>query len=414
MVVASGALRLCLLFASPMQDESAYEQLVIAKNAVSGHGFDMAWPYAPVDSNKIALFQADPTPYPSAFMPPFMPALFTVAYSVFGLGTVAVYAVLILQCLLGAFIPFYAYRIAIQFSTQSQALLASSVSLFYLPGLISSATPAGAVFYGLFGLVAIDLAMRVTDKRANAWLLGVALGLLTLMRSEFLLIGILIGCIPLLKRNWNVVLRTLFVMALVISPWLIRNAIEFQQPVGIITHPWREIWRGANVNASGSGYDADGWNIWEGVRFPQLVSRLDSIPFDRSFELKADKVFKDEAVTYIKHNPLHWSFLSLKKMAMLWTIDPYYPNGLHLAYILPTVMTSLLILTGFVISVRRHYPVLPLALVIVCLTGLFGITYVQPRYQTYLFTIALPLIACLPIPNFAQSFFKHSRETIAP
>lgn len=397
-----------------MQNESAYEQLVIAKNAANGHGFEMAWPYEPVDSNKIALLQADPTPYPSAFMPPFMPALFTIAYSIFGIGTSAVYSVLILQCLLGALIPFYVYHIASRFGTQDQALIASSVSLLYLPGLISSATPAGAVFYGLFGLVAIDLAMRVTEKHANAWLLGVTLGLLSLMRSEFLLIGILVGCLPLLKRNWRVVLRTLFAMTLIISPWLIRNAIVFQQPVGIITHPWREIWRGANDNASGSSYDADGWNIWEGERFPHLVSRLDTITLDRSFELNADKVFKDEAVTYIKHNPLHWSVLGLKKVAMLWSIDPYYPNGLHPAYVLPTVITSLLILTGLVIAIKRRNPVLPLILVIACLTGLFGITYVQPRYQTYLFTIALPLIACLPIPNFARSFFEHSRETIAP
>jgi hypothetical protein len=257
------------------------------------------------------------------------------------------------------------------------------------------------------GLLVIDLAQRLEDRPAVSLLLGATLGLLTLMRSEFLVIGCIVACVPLLRRQWLNTARILVAMLVVVAPWIVRNTIEFGQPVGIISHPWREIWRGANANASGSGYDADGWDIWEGERFPHIVRRLDSIPVSRTFELQADAVLKDEAQAYIRNNPARWMMLGVEKMVMLWTIDPYYPKGRHPAYVIPTIITSLLILAGLVFGLRQRKPLLPMVLILACLTGLFGLTYVLPRYQTYVFTIGLPLIACLPLPTFAP--WKKSR-----
>lgn len=399
-VVFSVVARLALLPVSPMRETTSYEQLIIARNAVSGHGFDMRWPYPPADSARAALWQADPTPHPSAFMPPFVPAFYTAIFAMVGPGMTGIYLGLIIQCVVGALIPWLIYRIAGRFADQQAAALASLLSIVYLPGLLSSATPSGAVWYAAAALVVLDAAQRVYREEARAWQLGVAAGVVTLMRSEFLVVGIVLCIVPLVRRRWKTSLIALSLMASVIAPWTIRNTMQMGQPVAVISHPWREIWRGANERASGSGYDAEGWMIWEGERFPQIVHRLDSIEVGPRFELEADAVFRDEVVTYLKASPVDWCILGCKKMLMLWTIDPYYPNTRQPGYVIPTLLTSLLIVSGgFLLLIRiRHdrtilMHVLPLALVGIMLTLLFGVTYVQPRYQTYVVTAMLPLSA---------------------
>lgn len=399
-VVFSVVARLALLPVSPMRETTSYEQLIIARNAVSGHGFDMRWPYPPADSARAALWQSDPTPHPSAFMPPFVPAFYTAIFAMVGPGMTGIYLGLIIQCVVGALIPWLIYRIAGRFADQQAAALASLLSIVYLPGLLSSATPSGAVWYAAAALVVLDAAQRVYREEARAWQLGVAAGVVTLMRSEFLVVGIVLCIVPLVRRRWKTSLIALSLMASVIAPWTIRNTMQMGQPVAVISHPWREIWRGANERASGSGYDAEGWMIWEGERFPQIVHRLDSIEVGPRFELEADAVFRDEVVTYLKASPVDWCILGCKKMLMLWTIDPYYPNTQQPGYVIPTLLTSLLIVSGgFLLLIRiRHdrtilMHVLPLALVGIMLTLLFGVTYVQPRYQTYVVTAMLPLSA---------------------
>lgn len=394
----SGALRLALLVVTPMAEPDQYEQVVIARNAVNGFGFDMAWPYTSADSARADRWSKAPPPHPSAFMPPFVPAFYTCVFQVAGTDTIGIFTALVIQALIGAFIPILVYRIARRLGTHRGSLLAAGCSLIYLPGLLSSATPSGAVWYGLFGLLVVDSLQKVLIDGRPVWSLGVYLGVLALMRSEFLLLGLACCALPLLKKNWRMSIITATVMMAVVSPWLIRNAIVFERPTNIITHPWREVWRGANAYASGSGYASDGYNIWEGDRYPHVVRKLDSIPVTKSFEHDADLVFKSEVLQFVKQDPWRWIALAGKKMVMLWSIDPYYPKARNVAYVVPTLITSSLILLGCIVALtmwrrldRARLMIMPLGLIGLSLTLLFGITYVLPRYQTYVFTIMMPM-----------------------
>ncbi|MBU3680266.1 MAG: hypothetical protein FGM32_11805 [Candidatus Kapabacteria bacterium] len=398
--VLSGVLRLAVLWVTPMGEPHEYEQVVIARNMLAGDGFGMAWPYQPLDSARAEVWRDDPTPHPSAFMPPFVPAVATAVFAVAGGERFGIMTMLVLQCLVGALIPWLIYRIAQRMASERASMIAAAWSLVFVPGLVSSATPAGAVWYTVCGLIVVDLAQQVLAGARRVWLFGIALGLLTLMRSEFLALGVVMCCLPVLKRNWKGAALALAMMMVVIAPWLVRNANEFGQTTGIITHPWREMWRGANDYASGSGYAADGWNIWEGERYPEIVRKLDSIPLTQTFELDADKVFQQEVKSYIAADPMRWVVLGIKKVGMLWTVDPYYPKGRSIAYIVPTLLTGLVLLAGLVLASRRLVAerirttdVLPILLIAVGMSGLFAITYVLPRYQTYLFTVCMPLIA---------------------
>lgn len=398
--VLSVVLRLAVLTVTPMGEPREYEQITIAQNAIAGDGFAMAWPYQPRDSVRAEIWRTNPTPHPSAFMPPFVPAVTTVVFSVAGSDRTGIMVMLVLQCVVGGLIPWLIYRLARRMASDRASTIAAAWSLVFVPGLVSSATPAGAVWYTVCGLFVIDAAQVLLTEGRGAWKLGLAIGLLTLMRSEFLALGIVMCTVPMLKRNWKGAGIALMTMMVIITPWLVRNTIEFGKPVGIITHPWREMWRGANLHASGSGFDRDGWNIWEGERYPEIVAKLDAVPLTRTFELDADAVFREETLRYIDEDPVRWALLGLKKTIMLWTVDPYYPKGRSLAYLVPTLITGLLLLAGLAYALRRLWhersatsQVVPFLIIAAGMTGLFAITYVLPRYQTYLFTICMPLLA---------------------
>ncbi|MFN6112155.1 MAG: hypothetical protein ACK47W_00215, partial [Bacteroidota bacterium] len=383
-----------------MGEPHEYEQVVIAQNALNGDGFGMACAYKPLDSARAQLAKSHPTPQPSAFMPQVVPAVATAVFSVAGGERLGIIVMRVRLCLVGGLIPWLIARIARRMASERASMIAATWSLIFSPGLVSSATPAGAVWYAVCGLFVIDAVQILLAEGRGAWKLGVAVGMLTLMRSEFLALGVVVCALPVLKRNWKGASLALATMLVVIAPWLARNAAEFGQPVGIITHPWREMWRGANVYASGSGYAADGWNIWEGERYPEIVAKLDAVPLTQTFELEADKVFREEVMSYIKEDPARWLMLGLKKVLMLWTIDPYYPKGKSLAYLVPTLITGLLLLLGLTLALRHLLRerawtshAVPTLLIAAGMTGLFAITYVLPRYQTYLFTICMPLIA---------------------
>ena len=141
-------------------------------------------------------------------------------------------------------------------------------------------------------------------------------------------------------------------------------------------------------------------SIWEGDRFPDIVAQLDTVPVTRVYELDADRIFRTAATDYVMADPWRWVGLGVKKAAMLWTIDPYYPRARSILYIVPTLLTGILLILGLGLSLGAlrqaptwTMPVTPLVIICLGLTGVFAITYVLPRYQTYVFTLAMPLIA---------------------
>ncbi|RLE21971.1 MAG: hypothetical protein DRJ50_08390 [Actinobacteria bacterium] len=119
------------------------------------------------------------------------------------------------------------------------ALVATIIAAVYAnlwmnDGLIMSETFAAA------GVVAVLLAVYAYDSRPNrtrALLIGLAIGLAGLARAELLLLGVIV-VIPLTLRSedrtWRVRVGDLAVAGgvalMVISPWIIRNQVRFDEP----------------------------------------------------------------------------------------------------------------------------------------------------------------------------------------
>lgn len=125
----------------------------------------------------------------------------------------------------------------------SLILILISAYVLFLPSMAVMETEVPATF---FLLIATWLGIRFTRDRNvhNAVLLGVALGLLCLVKAAFLFIGLAyIGLLFLLQApisgavgrfsRQNLICYGLIGGALIatVAPWIVRNAITFHQPV---------------------------------------------------------------------------------------------------------------------------------------------------------------------------------------
>lgn len=378
-------------------DVGKYEQFTLAQNIANGNGFAMNWPYQPADAERAALWKSDQALYPGAFMPPLIPYIDALLVVLF--GSIAWSLLIVaLQCSIGAVMPALVYAAsAALFDDDRVARWSALLSLFYLPALFASATLAGSAFYVLAGLWVLTSAARIARSSQARWHLGLACGLLTLMRSEFLPLAIAL-CAVCGFRVRSVV--PVAVLAALIAPWTMRNFIVMHHFVPVTSHPWREIWRGANSLATGSGYAADGSDIWEGRRFPQIISALDRVRVSPAFEVEADRIFKHEVLTFAKTHPLHLLGLIGRKVAMLWSVDFYYPKARHPLYILPTLAVELLFGASLLAVFRKRVNVQPQALWPFLLfwgfyTCVIATTYMLPRYQTYVLATVLPFLGVL-------------------
>ena len=393
-------LRIAAIIAAPPIVDTKYEQLIIAKNAVEGRGFGMVWPYYPQDSARASLWRSNAAPYPSAFMPPFIPLMATTVLMATNDLNITIAILLAVQTIIGSLLPLLIYSAGIRLGNERTARYGVIASVLFIPGLLTSATPAGAVFYSAAGLMVMIYAHDVIVRRMHGALLGLSLGLLTLMRAEALGLGLLLCLLLYLHNRDKATLRNAFVAIVVmlgiVAPWTIRNTIAFGSVVPVVSHPWREMWRGCNEHASGSGWAAGGWEIWELERYPKIVAALDSVPLTNRYELEADKVFKREVVNFATNNPGTTLFLAVKKVMMFWTYDPYYQKGAKLVIAVPSVLCSFLILIGFASMLKRDKfriapSLAPYIFMAAFYSAVLALTYMMPRYQAYVFSILLPV-----------------------
>jgi len=388
--------RVILAIAQPPDDLGKYEQISIARNLVDGHGFRMNWPYAPQDSTRRALWTSNPAVYPGAFMPPFVPLFDAAVLSLPMAEETNVNLILLLQCIVGGCIPlliYYAARALL--NSERSARWSAAASLFYVPIMITSATPAGSVFYVAAGIVAVHCCSAAWQRGTMLWQLGLVCGLLTLMRSEFLILGVLF-CVGAFVRSRSRGWIAIASMICVVAPWTIRNAIELESVVPVITHPFREVWRGNNPIATGSGYAADGRDIWEDERFPSIVRALDSVAITPRYEVEADAIFKREALAFVSANPIAALKLSMKKVAMLWSIDLYYPKARHPLYIVPTLLLLAVFGASMMVVIKRKMlslaALLPYVLFWLYYSAVIGTTYMLPRYQVFILATTMPFV----------------------
>jgi hypothetical protein len=385
-----------------------YEHGQIAHNLYHGHGFSMHWPYASFDSGRAEIMRHPPT-HEGAFLPPANPYLLVLFYHMFGENEQAHSLYVLLLCLLSAVIPLIHYLITALFTNESCARLASLLSCFNVIAAFAVTTYSGSVIYQLLAPLSMYLFILVLQNNTlRSYLFaGVLTGLLVTIRSEYLMLGpiLMIGVVlmngKILKKTVH--LKHIVLMAgvyiILITPWIMRNYEVFDTFVPTLSHPWYEVWRGNNPRANGATLDASGNSIWvDTVYHRSIVRRLDSLPYDRHFEIAADSIFKTEVINFWRTDVGHAFQLGLKKLAMFATSDFSRSFVANVGYSSISFLLFITAIIGIISQPRRRSKFSKaVALLFGCFLAYYLVltffTVMLPRYQIYVLNTLLPMSA---------------------
>lgn len=394
-----------LLFGN-IREPNTVEHGIIAKNMLNGYGFSMHWLY-PSMSGPMLEYQKQPPKFEGAFIPPLNPFIIFVFFKIFGESSFAYLLLMILNSIFSSLFVLVIYNITKELSDEKASRISGIISMLFLPSVVGVTTFSGTSLYQLLAGLVLLFAIKAYryGHQRNFLLFGVFSGLLTLTRSEFLIFYfvILFVLIMLLfrqkKTSTNNILKSwalsFTVFFLIVSPWIIRNTVLFNQFTTIISHPWHELWRGNNTHSSGGASSKYQLNIWvRKHQYPDIIKKIDMLPYNQNFELATDKIFKEEVLKFWSENPFETLKIWIKRALFTLSIDPYTPkarNPVYIAFILFSLFTAVI---GYN-SIRRnksdkdysHYLFLTF---LISYLVLISVVNLETRYQIYLFSMIHP------------------------
>jgi 4-amino-4-deoxy-L-arabinose transferase-like glycosyltransferase len=371
-----------------------WESETIATNLLEGRGF--VYPFLG-------------TTYRS-YMEPLYPGLCAAVYALTGHSYAALGAV---QAVLGALLVWLVFACGRRLATDRAALLAAGLAAIH-PGLIAYATkfhPFALDSLLLLLVLWTCLAFAPAWPWRSAVVVGAALGLCVLSRATVLVASPVIGwwLWTHAERSRPAVLALVMgVAALVIAPWVARNAAVHHRFVLTRSGTALVFWLGNNPHAfSGSAATPAGEPLYE------LVPADERERLRHLGELGQQDLFMTEAATFVRAHPLAFLHRWVLKLGYFWWQSPQagrlYPALLFRAYQFFYVAMMALVLMGAVVERRRReiWLVLGICLSIALVQSAY---YVEGRHR-----LAIePLLLLLAGPGLAWLLSRRLGSPAAP
>ena len=239
----------------------------------------------------------------------------------------------------------------------------------------------------LFLKLLFTLIKNKTQK--NIILFSIVSGLLILCRGEFAIIFVLTLFFIFIYKKKNIInlIKILIVVFLVISPYVIRNYIHFNQFI-IVKSLGYNLWKGNNQLSKVEGYG----KISE---FKNLHDKVKSISKDKYYEINWDNIFLDEAIDNIEKNPIIYLKLYFKKLFSFYFIDleSSYPNYYNFFHIFPMIILSLFSFPSLIVFFRNNkFENKYLGLYFLLNLIIFSIFFVLPRYKLVILPVQIILV----------------------
>lgn len=354
---------------------------------------------------------------PTAFWPPGTTFMHAALFWLFGIRYEPIIAI---NIALSLGIIWVSARLAARFWGQQVALI-SAVILAVWPTLVMYPTILASELPFLFlTLLAMDLWFNPKQALVpRALLVGLVLGLASLVRPQALLLPLVFAVASVLTRRptfsevkgqFKCVALAGLVMALVVAPWVWRNHLLYGEPVLISTNGGITLWMG-NTPGTDGRYMA----------MPETVSHLPA-------NEKA-RVLAQEAKNYIVQDPAAFLVRAVRKLVILYsnesvgvswnaqgisqTFGPSWELRLKRATQASWALIFVLALAGIWSSMRRVGWVKalasPLTLSILYFTAIHMVVVSQDRYHLA-FAGQLAIFAALGATEFLAWRRKRSSD----
>ncbi len=367
---------------------------------------------------------------PASAYAPGLPLLLAAIYWLSG-GPHLTLALLLLALIGGAAVPL-TYLLGVRLSGPLAGLLGAGAVAIYpallqYQALLLTEPLAATLLVG--SLLALLRAAAQTPRRGIPWawiLAGILLGLLAMVRPEYLAIAVLLPLLGL-ARIWRTGTHRraataagacLLASALILAPWTIRNAIVLNRLVPVSTGGGKALYIGTYLDAEGDGPTlrellleerphlrarlARGGALDDPHRF--ILERvLNRVAAERYPSLDTDaalgRLGRADLEHDISENPWRFAGMLAEKAYETWTDSPRSVmeaepwRALQLA-ILILALAGLLTL----IWRDRRFEALICAILVLYMTALGALLIASPRREL----VVLPLLAALAGVAIAQ------------
>lgn len=205
---------------------------------------------------------------------------------------------------------------------RAPAMAAAAIGAVYPPLIwVSGFVYSEAVFWPIAIGVALVFSHTLEQPRATMWksaiVFGIVTGLAVLVRAATVPFVPLAGLWLLWKRQFTAVAGFALGLAIVLTPWTIRNYSHHGRFVLVASDGGVTFWTGNNPLAPGEGDMAANPQLKYAnqelrARYPGLT------------EEQLEPMYYRESLTWIRQNPLAWVWLMMKKVFYL--IVPVGPS----------------------------------------------------------------------------------------
>ena len=319
--------------------------------------------------------------------------------------------------------PVFLYLIKIFFfninyyllTIQLMQLLFSIVSILYLIKILSEyfskkITYIGAYIFALFPLnvYAIAQISSVTlqilliifyifyfikslknNSKKNIILFSVSSACLILLRGEFFIFYIFTLLFFFFKKKINLIISSLVITILLISPYIVRNYYIFEV-ITITKSGGFNLFKGNNPLSK-----VEGIPMLDDVEkiSKDTYEKIKKIKPQPKYDLIIDNLYKKEAIKFIIDNPFRYFKLFITKIFSFLFIDlnSSYPNYYNIFHIIPKILISIPTLIGILLLINKK-DILTFFAFYYLLSGfIFSIFFILPRYNLALLPIQVIL-----------------------
>ncbi len=385
--VSALILRLGLIFVLQTYSSPYHfsEHVPIANEILAGRGYRCDWYGLGAAGN-------------GSFMPPLYVGVVLIAR--LGFPTAPWLAIQLFQALLSAATVVLVYFIAEALFDALAGAVAAALAALYPPvlGYVLDIQSQTVETFLVTFLVFAGVLWRKSFTWQRAAVTGVAWGLAILARPNlvlFLPFWLLWLVLADRRRGVMAMAVALSMMALVVSPWLVRNYRVHDRFVFISTNGGFNLFQGNNPDATGF-VPSDLGEIWR--QQPDLARELAPLS-----EAARDSRLYAASLAYIQARPQEFLALALKKFAYFWWFRPSfiqaggiggYPRAFGLIYMASYAVILAFCLLGIVLSRRRLRALWLLYAFFALQTAVSMVFVTSIRFRGILEPLMMVLAAC--------------------
>ena len=349
-----------------------------------------------LNNNILSVHSVQGVPVPNIFMPPLYP-LFLYSIKIFFNNTdIFLWVIQYLQLFFAIITIYLANKILLEFFSENLSAIGTLIyAIFplnvYAVSQISSIT-LQILLLNIFIYSFLKLFKKI--EYLQIFLFTISSALLMLLRGEFFIFVILsIIYLYLKQKSLTKILLISLITLLIISPYLFRNYNIF----GVITitkSGGYNLLKGNNPRTK-----PEGTPMFLSIEkvIPEVKNKLDELNAkgpSSNYDLAQDKILLNQAIKFIKSNPLHYVMLYIKKVLSFMFIDikASYANYYSPLHIIPKLFLGVTTLIGIILSFNLRVNAQNfVTLYYLANIGLVSIFFILPRYSLSLLMIQIIL-----------------------